>query len=833
MDMRSLAVTADGERLVAGCEDSRIYVFDMKTGQLERTLEAHTEAVTGVSLSPDGQLLVSKGWMESVRLWRIDGWRLLSVLPESQGSTYVGITPRFHPERSDVLATFGEEQLAVRLWDLDLGEILANRHIERSVHYMTAKIALVGDSGVGKSGLGWRIAKGEFRPTFSTHGEEFWVVSELGMTRPDGTQGEVVLWDFAGQVDYRMIHALFLDDVDLGLILFDATTTQEPLRSAAYWIKHLQRTARPGSQILVGARIDRGIPALTGAELNNYCREHQITGGYVPTSAFTGEGVPELMSRIRGQIRWEQMSATVTTETFKRVKDFVLGLKEHETQRKMVKWPELRDMLQATDHSWHFSDSEMRTAVGGLQKHGYAIVLRTADEEIVLLFPELLAKLASSIVLSARADPDGLGALDEDLLRQGRYPLAEFTDLSEEERVSLLSGAVSLFLGHTICFRERLGRQTLLVFPELISLQPPVSATEDFEEDATYRVSGSVDHVYASLVVLLGYTNTFTRSERWAHRAQYEADGHICGFRQSDTSEDEIELVLYYGPGTPERTKLLFQGLFESYLSRADATINRFEPVLCQKCGALQQRNSIMDRLKKGKSFTYCSDCGARIDLAAPEERFSPTSKDQALLSAENTRSLMQISFEEALVQVKAAVDSKDISSPKCFISYALGDTETERWVERLAEDLSKAGVTLVYDQWDNQEIGASVPRFVSRIKECDYVLVIGTPAYVVRRNNVHSDDEAGYVLSAEADMIETRLTSGNETDKASILPLLVEGEPTTAFPPLLQGRVYAHFTDDRQYFSSLFDVILTVYRLMKEPVMRDLRSHLREQALI
>ena len=44
----------------------------------------------------------------------------------------------------------------------------------------TAKIVLVGDSGVGKTGLGWRLAHGEFKEHSSTHGQQFWVLSELG-----------------------------------------------------------------------------------------------------------------------------------------------------------------------------------------------------------------------------------------------------------------------------------------------------------------------------------------------------------------------------------------------------------------------------------------------------------------------------------------------------------------------------------------------------------------------------------------------------------------------------------------------------------------------------
>ena len=51
----------------------------------------------------------------------------------------------------------------------------------------------------------------------STHGQQFWLLEQLCKKRQDGTECEAVLWDLAGQPDYRLIHALFLDDADLAL----------------------------------------------------------------------------------------------------------------------------------------------------------------------------------------------------------------------------------------------------------------------------------------------------------------------------------------------------------------------------------------------------------------------------------------------------------------------------------------------------------------------------------------------------------------------------------------------------------------------------------------
>ena len=87
-----------------------------------------------------------------------------------------------------------------------------------------------------------------------------------------------------------------------------------------------------------------------------------------------------MITRMNGQIVWDAMTATVTTATFKRIKGYVLGLKEDAARRQVLTDPAgLRERLQATDVDWEFSDAEMMTAVGHLANYGYVRVLRTAS----------------------------------------------------------------------------------------------------------------------------------------------------------------------------------------------------------------------------------------------------------------------------------------------------------------------------------------------------------------------------------------------------------------------------------------------------------------------
>lgn len=91
------------------------------------------------------------------------------------------------------------------------------------------------------------------------------------------------------------------------------------------------------------------------------------------------EGLDELITRIKNQVIWEDIPTTITTGTFRRIKKYVLDLKENPRRTEVLSDPTgLRQMLEAVEPQWKFSDSELLTAVDHLAKHGFVKVLRTS-----------------------------------------------------------------------------------------------------------------------------------------------------------------------------------------------------------------------------------------------------------------------------------------------------------------------------------------------------------------------------------------------------------------------------------------------------------------------
>ncbi len=249
------------------------------------------------------------------------------MLKETDGAKWPpGLS--FHPYLPR-LATLGEEDSVVRIWDLDIDTLLQRQSANKFISYTSAKIVLVGESNVGKSCLAMRLAEGRYpneQEQGTTHGMRFWPMrpEQLNpkITVPKTERRDIILWDMGGQDEYRLVHQLFLHDTTLALVLFDPTRGRIAIEEVEAWTMRLEKQlqGRKAAMLLVGSKMDIPSALIDHKGIDHLLNKYGFAN-YYEISAFTGRGISELQNAIAERLDWGGLAKTSRPELFQRIRD--------------------------------------------------------------------------------------------------------------------------------------------------------------------------------------------------------------------------------------------------------------------------------------------------------------------------------------------------------------------------------------------------------------------------------------------------------------------------------------------------------------------------------
>jgi WD40 repeat protein len=113
----STAFSTCGKRLVSGCEDNRIRVWNVQTKQCIQTLQKHTDWVWSVVFSPDGKKIASASEDNTIYLWNLkdDKWVCDADNPLTKHTDRVRVVA-FSPDSKKLVSGGNDHQVIV--WDL-------------------------------------------------------------------------------------------------------------------------------------------------------------------------------------------------------------------------------------------------------------------------------------------------------------------------------------------------------------------------------------------------------------------------------------------------------------------------------------------------------------------------------------------------------------------------------------------------------------------------------------------------------------------------------------------------------------------------------------------
>jgi GTPase SAR1 family protein len=672
----NLAVSPDGSMLACTTGTSAVWVFDTATGEPVRQFDEHSQTVTGLGWI-DGEWIVSASMDATLKVWNPDDSASSTVVETIAAAGMVFVRDRRtaliwsargellawtldgtpaqlwerEPRSRSVAAHF--TRLAVSAVDglmalVDAGatELALIRDWDRVVSapaatttYANAKVLLLGDSGVGKSGLAMVLAGEDFRATESTHGRRIWRLPTTEEPDLQGDNRDVLLWDLAGQPGYRIVHQLHLEGAALALILFDAKSETAPLSGVQHWARAVRHahpvTAGSLATFLVAARADRGGINVSDQRIQKLMADFALNE-YFKTSAMEGTNVDLLRARLLAAIDWARIPEVTSTALFAAVKQFVMDQKsspgslltpvDELCRRFQQTVPRGQQLLIGEQPADPAGDGSPEISPAGLISvfEGCVARLESADlvkrlkfGDYVLLQPELLDTYAGAIVNAAREEPDGLGCILETDVVNLNFAVPSTDPVVEERQKRLLVCAtLEELLQHELVLREETEDGVQLVFPSAYRRDLPSSETT-WGDGVVFRFEGPVENVYATLIVRLTRSNRFTRVDSWQSAARFAADGGECTVAvKRDGEEGKAELWIGYDR-VPDASRKQFERFVHVHLDRraTQGSVTRERQYSCPHDGTAFTAQQVQRVLGLGRPVIRCPVCENTVSL--------------------------------------------------------------------------------------------------------------------------------------------------------------------------------------------------------------------------
>lgn len=304
---------------------------------------------------------------------------------------------------------------------------------------------------------------------------------------------------------------------------------------------------------------------------------------------------------------------------------------------------------------------------------------------------------ASTFVKTIKDELAGLGSILEEKICTGDLSLSKDEWLAGKEQEKLLLIAmIEDLLSCENALSEKAEDWIPLVSPSLSSREN-LDLTDPEGKAMIFRFEGSVENIYATLVVRLSHTGLFKKKRLWKDAVAFAAsiDG-TCGVFLRANDEERGELIVFFDNKATDEARLHFEEYICAHLLRwaHPGSVQRQRIFACSSCGFAVPEQLVRIRSERGLNWVNCPGCEKqRIWLLDREEQFTsiPLSRVQEkdhIAKIQSDRTVAQSSL-----QGKIKTGDFDV-----FLCY---NNNNKDEVKKIGERLKERGILPWLDEWE------------------------------------------------------------------------------------------------------------------------------------
>lgn len=179
--------------------------------------------------------------------------------------------------------------------------------------------------------------------------------------------------------------------------------------------------------------------------------------------------------------------------------------------------------------------------------------------------------------------------------------------------------------------------------------------------------------------------------------------------------------------------------------------------------------------------------------------------------------------FEKAVIEYTTYIKQQpDLNKPiKVFISHTWG-SKFDDWLDNVVNYLSRAGIEVSYDKNNINRANTSanytnINQFVATMLNHDRIILIGNMLYCEKAMSTNTDiNQREPGLVSEVKYIQDHLSTFNDMRRRKLLPLLLDGNIESSFPPMLvTDKDLVIYFYKNNHFLKFFEMMDAIFNIV------------------